>query len=345
MRNHPPAQDEFELSIIGPGRGETIVIHLGDNEWAVVDSCIAKGSKTAAAVEYLDTLGVGSTERIRLVVATHWHDDHIRGLSGVLKRAANARFGCSVALKEDEFLTLVGLAAESIDGIEGVAELTAILEQLSSRQADGQPPQLVTPQYAIENRELLNLNDPGRAFPLKIRALSPSDATVHLALQDIAALIPREGDPPNGIPSSASANHSSVVLWVEAAQHRILLGADLEHVADQVRVVRRDSGPRRSGVGWSPEGPSHHGSEGADCPDMWERMLAPQLCLALLAPFNGGKWLPSRKDQDRLSLRTPMPTALWLKVAPHRSEKGSLKRKLRGSRSHERLLVSLATFV
>jgi hypothetical protein len=50
----PPRADELEVSIIGPGRGECVLIHMGDNEWCVVDSCVARGHKQPVAVEYLN---------------------------------------------------------------------------------------------------------------------------------------------------------------------------------------------------------------------------------------------------------------------------------------------------
>ena len=35
----PPASDVFEVSIFGPGKGESIVVHIGNGRWIVVDSC------------------------------------------------------------------------------------------------------------------------------------------------------------------------------------------------------------------------------------------------------------------------------------------------------------------
>ncbi len=35
-----PGQDIIEVSIFGPGKGEPILVHLGRNEWIIVDSCI-----------------------------------------------------------------------------------------------------------------------------------------------------------------------------------------------------------------------------------------------------------------------------------------------------------------
>lgn len=49
----PPAHDELEVSVFGPGYGEAIVIHLGENEWILIDSCIEPESKEPAAIHYL----------------------------------------------------------------------------------------------------------------------------------------------------------------------------------------------------------------------------------------------------------------------------------------------------
>ncbi|PXF57856.1 MAG: hypothetical protein C4B58_08625 [Deltaproteobacteria bacterium] len=35
-----PSPDELEISLFGPGRGECVVAHLGNNDWLVVDSCL-----------------------------------------------------------------------------------------------------------------------------------------------------------------------------------------------------------------------------------------------------------------------------------------------------------------
>ena len=36
---NPPRDDEFELTLLGPGYGESIVMHVGDGAWVLVDSC------------------------------------------------------------------------------------------------------------------------------------------------------------------------------------------------------------------------------------------------------------------------------------------------------------------
>lgn len=71
------------------------------------DSCIDSETRQPAALAYFQTLGVNPAEAVRLILATHWHDDHIRGLSQVVAECRKARFCCSAALTHTEFLATV----------------------------------------------------------------------------------------------------------------------------------------------------------------------------------------------------------------------------------------------
>ena len=105
----PPRDDELEVTLFGPGFGESVVLHVGDGKWLIVDSCIHPESSLPAALDYLFQLKVDVNEAVKLVVATHWHDDHIRGISGVFNACQSAELVISGALQVDEFLKLVAL--------------------------------------------------------------------------------------------------------------------------------------------------------------------------------------------------------------------------------------------
>jgi len=68
-----PAPDEPEVVVFGPGYGEAIAVHLGDNQWLLVDSCRNPKTKVPASLEYLQEIGVDPTQ-VLAVVASHWHD-------------------------------------------------------------------------------------------------------------------------------------------------------------------------------------------------------------------------------------------------------------------------------
>ena len=166
-RSIPPKPDELEISIFGPGRGECILLHLGVNEWCVVDSCMARGTREPVALEYLRSLNNDALNGLKLVVATHWHDDHIGGLASLLRLAPHARFSCSMALRSSEFQTLVSIVPNAIQGRSGVDEFATILELLLER-ANARAAQnraLESPMWATENRRLLHMTEPARPFP------------------------------------------------------------------------------------------------------------------------------------------------------------------------------------
>ena len=80
----PPLHEEVEITIFGPGYGECIVVHVGSGRWIVIDSC-KHGTKTPpVALKYFDRIGVNPAVQVELVLVTHWHDDHIRGLNELL---------------------------------------------------------------------------------------------------------------------------------------------------------------------------------------------------------------------------------------------------------------------
>ena len=80
----PPQANEIEVSLFGPGYGECVLLHLGFSDWVIVDSCLNK-DKSPPVLEYLRALGQDPAQVVKLVVATHWHDDHIGGLGVLFK--------------------------------------------------------------------------------------------------------------------------------------------------------------------------------------------------------------------------------------------------------------------
>ena len=124
----PPADDELEVSVFGPGFGESICVHAGDGEWYVVDSCMDAYGESPASLTYLRGLNARPDECVRLVVITHWDDDHIRGIAEVVRVCERATVVCSAALKRDEIFEFV-IAQENVGGVagSGVDELRDVL--------------------------------------------------------------------------------------------------------------------------------------------------------------------------------------------------------------------------
>ncbi len=109
----PPRPHELEISVFGPGIGECIVVHIGDGDWIIVDSCINKQNGEPVALDYLRSLEVDVASKVKLVIATHWHDDHIRGLAKIVGAAETARFVNSAAYSFKELLRVVELGTRT----------------------------------------------------------------------------------------------------------------------------------------------------------------------------------------------------------------------------------------
>jgi hypothetical protein len=300
-RTTPPEAEELELSLFGPGIGECIVVHLGAGNWMVVDSCLNGSGDKAIALEYLDGLGVDVASRVKLVVATHWHDDHIRGLAQVVRRASTAHFACSAALRCEEFLTLIA-ADEDVKLVEhtsGVSEFAEVLNVLNSREAARY---YAGPDYWACDGMRLYFN--ANPCDVEVDALSPSSHVVTDSHREIALLIPRPG-PIRRFPSS-SPNDSSVVLLVRTIGLSLLLGADLGKGADYRRgwqAILASSGARPR-ARCSSYKVAHHGSEDADLDGTWENLLIEDP-RAVLTPYARGRTpLPSESDVSRINART-----------------------------------------
>ena len=290
-----PNDDELEVVVFGPGVGECIVLHLGMGRWIVVDSCVNPKTKRPVALDYFDAIGL-DPGAVRLVLATHWHDDHVKGISDLFSVTPNAKFACSQALDYDEFFTLIGVGrrAPFVSQSSGLDEFRYMLDELTRRSTKVRP-EAVAPIFASEAQVLYQSST---GLEAKLWAMSPSPATIQLAQHAIARLVPSPGSPPLKIVRQ-TPNADSVVAWTEVAGVRVLLGADLEDTAN-------------AATGWKaiveserlPEGKAlvvkvpHHGSKNAHNEDVWERRIEPH-AIAAVTPFTK-QGLPRSTDLKRM---------------------------------------------
>jgi hypothetical protein len=300
----PPKLDEIEVSVFGPGYGEAIALHVGEGKWILVDSCIEPDSELPAALDYLHCLNVDVENAVKLIVATHWHDDHICGLGTVFDKCKSAAISISSALDTEEFLALPVLYREPVvRRSSGLDEFVQVLQILDARKEQGV--RFNSPRLALADRLLFHdhIRLESEAVEAKVFALSPSDASLLQAKLAFAELLPKEG--PVRRVASPTPNHASVVLWIEVDNHRILLGADLERTADPRTgwsVILSDSAVicGKAGVFKVP----HHGSENAHHETVWSVLLLDEP-FAVVTPFRkGNKSLPTPTDINRINRLT-----------------------------------------
>lgn len=303
----PPSEGEAEVCLFGPGRGEAIAIHLGAGSWMLVDSCL-DGDGRPAALAYLERIGCDPS-CVELIVCTHWHDDHIGGLSELVAICKNADFAYSGALRNEEFSALVGAYSERTKiKRNGVSEFGFIANNL--REQAGR-----SPKFAIENRALIS-----RASaepPVTVHALSPCDKAIERSQLALAELLPARNTQKRAVPPPKQ-NHASVALSVAIGDARLLLGADLEETADGASgwtaVLNNYEFTAPSAVFKVP----HHGSGNGDQPQIWDEVLIDNPW-AIVTPFVWGRHkLP--KDSDRARIRSHTNRA-YLTAAPERKRR------------------------
>jgi len=281
----------------------------------IVDSCIDQRSESNPVLGYLDSIGVDAKHSVKLVVASHAHDDHIAGLSQIVERCEDAAFICSAALTKNQFFALLE-ADEEISALtkqSAYSEFRRINEILSLR-ASGRK-RWPAYNWAIADRPLYTRPSDDVKAGVLVTSLSPSDESVTRSLEFFDSLMPTSGEQPRRV-AITDPNTLTCVLWVEVGKVRLLLGGDL---------LRGPGG----GCGWNailsspfrPKLPAsafkvpHHGAPNAHHQDVWAQMLDDN-ALAVLTPFRRLKEpRPTDADQRRICAITD---AAYITADPRR---------------------------
>lgn len=298
-----PAPDEVEFSAFGPGYGECLLVHLGGGEWMVVDSCVHEGRHPV--LDYLRRLEVDVAVAVKLIVATHWHDDHVRGMAELVTACQSAIFVCSNAIRPDEFIgTFAYLPEPPTPGVSsGVQEMKRTFGVVTDRRGSA--------KWALQDRVLYE-RSPTQALPIgcRIRALSPSDEAVTRSYRTIGGLLraaDRDSDGGRKFRrvGRPERNEGAVVVSVDievapmGERTCMVLGADLQedphHGWTAVVAAWHERG-RCAEVFKVP----HHGSENGHSEDVWTSMLTEEPEVVVCPHVNGRTRLPTDPDIDRL---------------------------------------------
>jgi hypothetical protein len=243
-------------------------------------------------------MGLDPRDCVRLIVATHWHADHVKRLSELLAQCSRAQFACSAALRADEFKHIVARFSRAETGAarSPLGEVLRAFEQLATKKRN-QDPSYKAPIFASAHHLLDSFTAHGR--PITVMALSPSAQDVLSALEAFAGYFVPLNQPATGL-SPIAQNHASVVVSVQIGQEvLLLLGGDLEktssHLTGWNAVVASTLRPQQLSVFFKVP---HHGSANAQCDDVWQRMLVHSVHAAVTQFAGSG--LPTREQQQWL---------------------------------------------
>jgi len=298
--NSKPSPSQIEITLLGPGYGESILIHFGGNQWGIIDSCIAPKQKAPAALNYLRSIDVNPEEAVVIIVASHWHDDHIRGLSQIVETCKEAVFSCPSVFGKIEFASMLSRFNKNNKTAtgSGVQEMWKIYNMLGNRGK--------CPKLAVEGKRILSISTDQTAHgkPVQFWSLSPSDHQVDLFLQEIGAQLPqRKNTKYRAV--AYNPNRAAQVNLIEIGPLAILLGADLEekgknNLGWSTIIANRDAMLPKACV----YKVAHHGSINAHHNGIWEELLSDKP-FALITPWNRSNGLPTEDDIKRFTALTP----------------------------------------
>jgi len=308
-----------EITIIGTGGGygESCVLHLGEQKWVVIDSCIDPNSRKSLPLAYLEQVGVNLGEDVELILCTHWHDDHILGISDLLKKCVKAKFSFAKANDLTKFLRMVALDYQKLlkgSTNSSTFEFNQCLEIIEKRKSNHQV-------LAYPDRVLLSINY--LIYQNEVIALSPSDAAIKNFDHEISSLITEYGKTNRRI-IPLSPNFNSVVVLLKLGPHRALLGADLgvsksnkmvgwDCIIEQSQTIDKASAYFKI---------PHHGSINSFHETLWEnRFLVHPI--STITPWNRGLKLPTRDMVEKYKSlsKAVFITSVFSKSKPKKRDK------------------------
>jgi hypothetical protein len=296
-----PDPDKIQIIVFGPGFGESILVHIGDNKWIIIDSCL-NDNKEPAALAHLRSIDVDPATNVSLVLVTHWHDDHTKGLYETLNACSGAEFAMSAALTTQEFLAyLIAHDRQPEMSIgRGGTEIIKCIRLMKNRKAPIKP--------VVQDR-LIALWE-GDSFShgkrIELLALSPSDTQYADALLAVAGF--KDVSSQKGalavakkrIPSE-NKNNLSIAVLLTIGESSLLLGADVEEMNHDLygwtNIVANRRGRKPAPFFFKV---AHHGSKGAHLDELWSDILT-ENPVSIVTPWClGGKILPTGPDKERL---------------------------------------------
>ncbi|MFP4844289.1 MBL fold metallo-hydrolase [Winogradskyella sp. PE311] len=293
-----PSNDEIEVTLFGTGGGygESIVIKINNDEWVIIDSCINPKSKIPLALNYLKKIGVNLSRDVKYVICTHWHNDHVKGLSNILRVCKNAVFCMPSVSDTKKFLKLVNLDYSKIEkgSISSFNEFKDCLDLINQRKS--KTIRRLKSDLVIYSDEMILSNH--SKIKVELFSLSPSEAVILNFDKEISTLF-RDFNLSKKLVTEKSPNDKSAAIYFKYGDFSALLGADLEiskkedegwkDIYNNSVVIKNKSIIYKI---------PHHGSSNGYEKTIYEGLIEPN-AITKFSPWNSGSKLPRPEMVDK----------------------------------------------
>jgi ribonuclease BN (tRNA processing enzyme) len=212
-----PNENELEITLLGAGSnaGESIVVHLASNQWMVIDSCKSEGE--VLPLYYLKHKDI-NLENVAFVICTHWHKDHVRGLSEVIKECTKAKLVLPAFFSDNKHV-FRAMVWDSVTKQSVVAsELHKCWQIIDERTGP-----LREAAYLGPRDELKTVEKDG--IKVVVRSFSPSD---HMKKVYDILLAKSTFEEMANADFEANMCSSVIDITTDNARLSVLLGADIE---------------------------------------------------------------------------------------------------------------------
>lgn len=281
----PPKNDDIEFTVFGRGYGECILIKYSENDYAVID-CFRNTDeqKKPIIIDYFEWIGE-SLDKIKCIVVTHWHQDHISGISELVKSSKNATIALSPIIANEQFLNCIADIREKKKSKTSVDDFYEIIDMITTGERE---------YVAAMNKIVICEENSSNSDHNIIKALAPQQNELIINIKNLNSKI-LDNRITYDVPDN---NELSVVLLFKYDNHRILLGGDMENNSGNAfgwdGIVKNYKEPKSDIYKVA-----HHGSKTGDHDKIWTDLLE-KLPVSILTTFNRGTGIPNEDDINRL---------------------------------------------
>jgi beta-lactamase superfamily II metal-dependent hydrolase len=314
--------EPLEIHVFGGAVGESIILGLPGNRWAIIDVYVSDAANPAGtpSIRFLRDKQVTELEFLCL---THPHGDHVKGVSYLVKNFRIQRFLGFGALPPqqlyNQIVKVLKVKAQRLHDSAQEQEIASeLLEALELVNAKVNRREMVHNPVTVNASILDELVAPD-GVRLRMVAIAPSGRSVTTYNQQLSGCF--DTRTPGRILTEqidgVHHNEISAAFILEYGAQRVVLGGDLEYGGWQDIMTRPAPG---FNLNADLVKVSHHGSQNGYCAGLWEHTLSPRSeAVAVVTAFSL-KGLPRPEGLAHLQRNTKQLTTTSLSsLKPRRS--------------------------